>query len=457
MRSTTLIRVVVATTLAISSTLTWAPPVFRPPPPRPIPHPIPHSFPYKVPPIGHPGPDVLGTPPHTAPGKVEFEDIFGTPEGEQSIRLKDILDKIKQQEDQAEVPPRLPPETLPEDQHAKVMLEQARRSGAPEDVLSAIAAQEDQFVKRDDLACCLFKRPWMDWPQHAKRKEQEAVFAQMMATEQMAKHTVQVMVVSDASHVAKTVFGDQGIPIANRARSTEFTSMAEITAEMDFLAGRAGGDIVELFLLAKHEDGHVVLTNGKRIPVDDLRAEARSKGIDLRFWGCESGLVESAGILESFDVLPLLRSISRLLRSPESFTRAQFHNTLHRDTGLKFTFDVLEYVAEGKRLEATVVQRKTVEGTETLVEVGTFDLGAPRGYTGPGALTTTNMAASAEAPAASAPMPAPAVVVPSVADATPIQEESARNWLAYAVLVGGLGVIGYAVHTRRARPKASRT
>ncbi len=451
MRSKTIFTVVVATTLALSASLAEARPGFRFTP-RPIPiHPtVPHVFPQEAPPIRHPEFEGAASTNRT-PGI--FDETTTLPIDEQSIRIREILDRFKKEQGEDQLRSIFEPQT--DEQFAKGALNQAKRAGVPDEVLAAIAAQKDQFVRHDDLECCLFRRPLRGWEQYAEREAAEAALVLAMRTEQLTRPALQFMVLSDASHVKNAVLGKKGIPLSNRARSTDYGSFAEVIAEIDFMAKRAGGDGVEFYLIAKHEEGRVVLPNGVHIPADDLRAYAHGKGMALRFWGCETGLTESQGIVQSFDVLPLIASIGKQLRSADALTRAEFHNSIHRDTGLEIAFDALEVVAEGQRVTASVMQHRTQAGNGVLAEVGTFELGMPRGHVGPGAFTTTT-AATPEAAAASAPSPSAEVVTSSVPEAAPapVPEEAGSKWLAYLVLAGGLGVIAIAVRPHRGQTSA---
>jgi hypothetical protein len=341
MRNQAFYKFIVAAALAIVSTATWAPP-FGHFTPHPVPRPL-H--------VPKPAPRI---PPDSIP-KPPGEHPFGMPRHEA---------------------PRQESGTNP-------ILEEAWRAGTPEDVVQAINAQQDQYTKLDGLECCPFRAPWTDAVNYSHRRAEEGKFAAAMRSEALVGATLQYLVISDSPHVEQVLTGDEGIPSLNRARTTSFESRATVEAEIDFLASRFTGEMIELYLLAKHEDGQVLLPNGIRIASEELRDYARQQKVLLYFWGCETGLTESAGVKQSFDVRPLVKAIGKFIRSEGAATRADYLNAIHADTTLEFTFDVLAHNEE-KRLVSAVIYEQTpgslAKPDLRETPVGAFELPFPKGY-----------------------------------------------------------------------------
>jgi hypothetical protein len=412
MRNQSFAKLVVAAALAIVSTATWAPPFGHV-----APHPAPRP-PVHLPQLHEPTPRI---PPDSMP-RPPGEHPFGVPTHED---------------------PRQGGATNP-------VLEQARRAGAPDDVLQAVNAQSDQYASLDGLECCPFRAPWKDAINYSHRRVEEAKFAAAMRSEALDKASLQYLVISDSPHVNMVLAGDEGIPGPNRARTTSFESRASVEEEIDFMASRFPGEMIELYLLAKHEDRQVLLPNGIRIAAEELREYARRKGILLNFWGCETGLTESAGVKQSFDVRPLVKAIGKVIRSEGAATRANYLNSIHADTGLEFTFDVLAH-NEAKRLVSAAIYEQAASSSAKPdlrdTPIGTFELPFPKSYSPVPTLASGNGATLAVPSAAPASQADRYTAGPTGRDAGKTNEDIS----AIPLLGGlaGLGVVLYLVGARR--------
>ena len=431
-----------ATALAVISTHSWAPPFGA----RPMPHPHPIEIPHPIIPSHELSPGVPqgsdnsifkgGGKGLEADQAKQLEELFRDVQGDKSARFDPLAARDP-------------------------LLEEAKRWGAPDEVLHAISARQDQLADVDGLDCCLFRRPWKDWKNHAQRMSEEQNLAQALRHEKLVKAALRFMVLSDSAHVKAAVTGKRGIPSEYRTSDTGTMSLRGILGEIDSIAANAGGEEIELYILAKHEDGQIFLPGGGRVSATEVRDYAKTKGVHLRIWGCNSGLIQSSGIRQSFDALPLIRATGEALRSEAMETRADFLNALHRDTGLEFTFDALDYVAEENLVSAAVYANKkgTQPHREPGGEIGSFELGMPRSYGRTNTAGAASPSTSSPSLAASSGIP---MLAPSIAaSGSESTDESATASTALVVLfsfVGVAGLVAFAVKRReRARTKATRS
>lgn len=387
-----------ATALAVISTQSWAPPFGA--------RPMPHSRPIDIPhPSIAPHDQIPGIPQGSDNGL--FKGSGKGLEADQAKQLDEFF-RNTQGDKRANFDPFAAPDERAarariEDRATDPLLEEAKRSGAPDEVLHAISARQDQLAEVDGLDCCLFRRPWKDWKNNAQRMSAEQNLAQALRHEKLVKAALRFMVLSDSAHVKAAATGKRGIPSEYRTSDEGMMSLRGILGEIDSIAAKAGGEEIELYVLAKHEDGQIVLPGGGRVSATEVRDHANTKGVHLRIWGCNSGLIQSSGIRQSFDALPLIRAIGKAMRSETTETRADFLNALHRDTGLEFTFDALDYVAEENLVSAAVYASKkgTQPHREPGKEVGSFELGMPRSYGRTNAVGTPSLGPTSPSLAAS--------------------------------------------------------